>query len=278
MTRARRFAQIDVFTAVPLYGNPVAVILDGEGLGAEEMQQVALWTNLSETTFVLPASEAGADYHVRIFTPTEELPFAGHPTLGTAHAVIEAGIASPKDGKLVQQCGAGLVEITVGDGGLSFRLPHARPRPISSAGRLAAALGAEAILDEAEVIDTGPHWLVARVSDAAGVKPDAESLRQLVEGEGATGISFYSETKPGEIEVRSLFWTDGMVEDPVCGSGNAAVAAHRLRTGAVATNDSYLSRQGMRIGRNGEVRVRIEDGAIHVGGACVTCVEGAFRI
>lgn len=278
MTRSRRFAQVDVFTSVPLYGNPVAVILDAEGLSGEEMQQVALWTNLSETTFVLPASEAGADYHVRIFTPTEELPFAGHPTLGTAHAVIEAGIASPRDGKLVQQCGAGLVEISMADGGLSFRLPHARPRPIAGKGDLAALLGTDAILDEAEVIDTGPHWLVARVADAAAVAPDAVGLRTLVEGEGATGISFYSETKPGEIEVRSLFWTDGMVEDPVCGSGNAAVAAHRLKTGAIAADDAYLSRQGMRIGRNGEVRVRIAGGAIHVGGACVTCVEGAFRI
>ena len=124
----RRFAQVDVFTSKPLFGNPVAVILDAEGLTSEQMQQVALWTNLSETTFVLPATEPGADYHTRIFTPTEELPFAGHPTLGTAHAVIEAGIASPRDGKLVMQCGAGLVDVSVDGSGLSFRLPRFVPR------------------------------------------------------------------------------------------------------------------------------------------------------
>ena len=124
MSRSRAFTQVDVFTAVPYKGNPVAVVLDGEGLSEAEMQGFANWTNLSETTFVLPASDPAADYRVRIFTPKDELPFAGHPTLGTAHAVLEAGLASAKNGRLVQQCAVGLVELTVGETGLSFKLPR----------------------------------------------------------------------------------------------------------------------------------------------------------
>lgn len=278
MSVQRRFAQVDVFTAKPLYGNPVAVILDAEGLSSAEMQQVALWTNLSETTFVLPATEAGADYHTRIFTPSEELPFAGHPTLGTAHAVIEAGIAAPKDGKLVMQCGAGLVEIAVGEDGLSFRLPRFAPRPAIEAEALAGILGAEALIGEAEVIDTGPHWLIARVADVALLAPDAARLKAHIGRDGATGVTAYSETAPGEIAVRSFFFTDGLVEDPVCGSGNAAVAVHRIRTGLAGSNDAWLARQGRQIGRDGEIRVRVEDGDVHVGGSCVTVVKGQISI
>lgn len=274
----RRFAQVDVFTAKPLYGNPVAVILDAEGLSSAQMQQVALWTNLSETTFVLPATEAGSDYHTRIFTPTEELPFAGHPTLGTAHAVIEAGIATPKDGKLVMQCGAGLVEVSVGAEGLSFRLPRFAPRPAIEAEALAGILGTAALIGEAEVIDTGPHWLIARVADVAVLSPDATRLKAHIGRDGATGVTAYSETAPGEIAVRSFFFTDGLVEDPVCGSGNAAVAVHRIRAGLAGNDDAWLARQGLQIGRNGEIRVRIENGNVHVGGSCVTVVKGEIRI
>ena len=121
MTATRAFKQVDVFTSVPLMGNPVAVILDAEGLSTETMQAMANWTNLSETTFVTPATDPAADYAVRIFTPKSELPFAGNPTLGTAHAVLEAGLTSWNDGKIVQQCAVGLVEISKGQTGLSFR-------------------------------------------------------------------------------------------------------------------------------------------------------------
>lgn len=278
MPAQRRFAQVDVFTAKPLYGNPVAVILDAEGLDSAAMQQVALWTNLSETTFVLPPSEAGADYHVRIFTPTEELPFAGHPTLGTAHAVIEAGIAARKDGKLVMQCAAGLVEVSVDAAGLSFRLPRFVPRAALEAEDLPAILGGFPVIGAAEVIDTGPHWLVARVADVATLAPDPARLKVHIGHNDTTGLTAYSETGPGEIAVRSFFFTDGLVEDPVCGSGNAAVAAHRIRAGTAGDGDAWLARQGLQIGRNGEVRVRISDGNIHVGGACVTVVQGHIRI
>ena len=278
MPAQRRFAQVDVFTSKPLFGNPVAVILDAEGLNSEQMQQVSLWTNLSETTFVLPATEPGADYHTRIFTPTEELPFAGHPTLGTAHAVIEAGIAAPRDGKLVMQCGAGLVDVSVDGAGLSFRLPRFVPRAAINAEDLAGILGAERLIGDAEVIDTGPHWLVARVDDVAMLAPDAVRLKGHLARDASNGITAYSETAPGELAVRSFFFTDGLVEDPVCGSGNAAVAAHRIRAGTAGDNDAWLARQGRQIGRDGEIRVRVEQGVVHVGGSCVTVVQGQILI
>jgi PhzF family phenazine biosynthesis protein len=278
MPRKRRFAQVDVFTNKPLYGNPVAVILEAEGLSSAEMQQIAQWTNLSETTFVLPPTENGADYQARIFTPTEELPFAGHPTLGTAHAVIEAGIVAPKNGKLVMQCKAGLVEVTVDGQGLSFRLPRFAPRATVGADELPGILGVASLIGAAETIDTGPHWLIARVEDVAALAPDPAGLKPHLARDGATGLTAYSETGPGEIAVRSFFFTDGMVEDPVCGSGNAAVAAHRIRAGTIGDGDAYLARQGQQIGRDGEIQVRIESGNVHVGGQCVTCVEGHFMI
>ncbi len=274
MLNRRRFAQVDVFTARPFLGNRVAVVLDAEGLSAAEMQRLARWTNLSETTFVLAPSAAGADYQVRIFGSKEEFPFAGHPTLGTAHAVLEAGIASATNGKLVMQCGAGLVEVSVEATGLSFRLPWAVPRAALGAEWLPGDLGVGSIIGQAETIDTGPHWLVARVEDVATMSPDAQGLKARINANRASGLTAYSDTAPGEIAVRTFFFTDWMVEDPVCGSGNAAVAAHRLRAGTIRDGDRYLARQGQQIGRAGEIRVRIEDGQIHVGGQCVTCVRG----
>ena len=197
MPTRRRFAQVDVFTARPLYGNPVAVILEAEGLTSAEMQQIAQWTNLSETTFVLPPTEDGADYQTRIFTPTEELPFAGHPTLGTAHAVIGAGIAAPSNGKVVMQCKAGLVEISVDAAGLSFRLPRFIPRASIGAEELPGILGVPSLIGDAETIDTGPHWLIVRVEDVAALSPDPARLKPHLARDGATGLTAYSETKPG---------------------------------------------------------------------------------
>ncbi len=274
----RRFAQVDVFTARPFYGNPVAVVLEAEGLSSAEMQRIARWTNLSETTFVLAPSVPGADYQVRLFAAKEELPFAGHPTLGTAHAVLEAGIASAKNGTLIMQCPAGLVEVSVAAAGLSFRLPRAVPRTAVGAERLPGDLGIASIIGEAEMIDTGPHWLVARVGDVAALAPDAAGLRARIAANHASGLTAYSDTGPGEIAVRTFFFTDWLVEDPVCGSGNAAVAVHRIRAGTIRDGDAYLARQGQQIGRDGEIRVRIDGGEVHVGGQCVTCVRGELLV
>lgn len=278
MPRPRRFAQVDVFTAKPLLGNPVAVILDADGLSDAEMQQVALWTNLSETTFVLSATEEGADYRVRIFTPQTELPFAGHPTLGTAHAVIEAGIATPKDRKLVQQCEAGLVEVMREGQGLSFRLPRQIYLPVQEPEALIATFGEAVVLDEPAVIDVGPHWVIARLASVEDFAPDLPALAAYNIHTGTTGLTVYAEIGGGEIAVRSYAPTDGIAEDPVCGSGNGAVAVHRMKHAGLGDGSAYVARQGQFIGRDGEVRVRIEGNNVHVGGECVTCIEGTFLI
>lgn len=280
-TRLRAFKQVDVFTAIPLKGNPVAVILDAEGLSTEEMQAIANWTNLSETTFVVPVTERGADYAVRIFTPRSELPFAGHPTLGTAHAVIEAGLASFTNGKIVQQCTAGLVEISQVGGGLSFRLPRYSYKDAPEVAMLSSALGGGTIIGDPLIIDTGPRWVIAQLScvdDIETLDPDLAALAAYDGRHGSQGITVYAETGGGDIVVRTFAPSDGVAEDPVCGSGNAAVAAFRLRLGQIEADSSYTASQGRQVGRDGHVHVRIDGDAIHVGGECVTVIEGMFRL
>jgi PhzF family phenazine biosynthesis protein len=278
MMRSRAFRQVDVFTQVPYKGNPVAVVLDAEGLTDAEMQAFANWTNLSETTFVLPASELAADYRVRIFTPKAELPFAGHPTLGTAHAVLEAGLASARDGRLVQQCAVGLVELRVGDEGLSFRLPRHALTELADP-EATAWIGAE-VKGAAQAVDVGPVWLVAELADIAALedlKHDEARLSAFYMPRGMTGATLYA-TDGTRVVVRSFAPGDGIAEDPVCGSGNGAVAAFRLAAGQVAAGDGYVASQGRQVGRDGYVSVRFEGSDIHIGGACVTCIEGAVRL
>lgn len=278
MARSRGFAQVDVFTAVPYKGNPVAVVLDGEGLSDAEMQAFANWTNLSETTFVLPATQPGADYRVRIFTPRAELPFAGHPTLGTAHAVIEAGLASATDGRLVQECAVGLVDLAVDGAGLSFRLPRHALSELADP-EATAWIGA-AVTGPAQAVDVGPVWLVAELADASALETlnhDPQRLSDYYMPRGMTGATLYA-VDGNRVVVRSFAPGDGIAEDPVCGSGNGAVAAFRLAAGQVGAEDSYVASQGRQVGRDGNVRVRIEGDAIHVGGDCVTVVDGTFRI
>lgn len=277
----RPFKQVDVFTAVALKGNPVAVILDAQGLSAEQMQAIANWTNLSETTFVSPATDASADYSVRIFTPKSELPFAGHPTLGTAHAVIEAGLAMPKNGKVVQQCAVGLVEVSVAGTGLSFRLPRYAYEEAPEASQLAAALGEGAIKGAPQIVNVGPRWVIAELASAQTVEqlqPDLQILADYDRAQSTTGMTVYADKADGGIVVRSFAPADGIAEDPVCGSGNGAVAAYRLKAQQVSAGSEYVASQGRQVGRDGNVRVRIEGDAIHVGGDCVTVVDGTFRI
>lgn len=278
MTRTRRFAQVDVFTAVPLMGNPVAVVLDGEGLTTAQMQAMAAWTNLSETTFVLPPTQAGADYRLRIFTPKAELPFAGHPTLGTAHAVIEAGIAKPKAGRLVQECAVGLVELTMGADQLSFRLPRYAltelTDPEATAWINAPVKGA------AQAIDVGPVWLVAEVDGIAvleNLAQDEARLAAYYVPQGWTGATLYA-AEGDRVVVRSFAPGDGIAEDPVCGSGNGAAAAFRLAAGQVASGDSYRASQGRQVGRDGWIDVRFAGTDIHIGGQCVTVITGTAAI
>jgi PhzF family phenazine biosynthesis protein len=280
MTRERAFKQVDVFTAVPLFGNPVAVVLDADGMSEAEMKAFAHWTNLSETTFVFRPSDPGADYHVRIFTPKSELPFAGHPTLGTAHAVIEAGLAAPRSGKLFQQCAAGLVEVSVTDTGLSFKLPRYSFADAPDAEALFAAMGKVPVALP-QIVDVGPRWAIAELESAAHVEslaPDLAALATYERTHKTTGLTVFAKGGAGDITVRSFAPSDGVAEDPVCGSGNAAVAAYRLKTGSLSAGDSYRASQGRQVGRDGQVDVRIEGDDIHVGGSCVTCISGLVTV
>lgn len=272
--RSRAFRQVDVFTAVPYRGNPVAVVLDGEGLTTAEMQAFANWTNLSETTFVLSATDPAADYRVRIFTPKAELPFAGHPTLGTAHAVLEAGLAHAADGRLVQQCAVGLVELAVGGAGLSFKLPRYGLSPLDDP-EATAWIGAK-VRGRAQAVDVGPVWLVAELASVAALENldhDAAALASYYVPRGMTGATLFA-VEGGQVVVRSFAPGDGIPEDPVCGSGNGAVAAFRLAARQVGDGDSYVASQGRQVGRDGYITIRFDGVDIHVGGKCVTCVEG----
>ena len=276
--RLRKFTQVDVFTAVPYRGNPVAVVLDGEGLTDAEMQTFANWTNLSETTFVLPATDPGADYRVRIYTPKAELPFAGHPTLGTAHAVLAAGLASARDGQLVQQCAVGLVDLMVGEGGLSFKLPRYALSELTDP-EATAWIGA-AVKGAAQAVDVGPVWLVAELAEVAALENlahDPARLTRYYEATGMTGATLFA-VEGDRVVVRSFAPGDGIPEDPVCGSGNAAVAAFRLMAGQIGAGASYVASQGRQVGRDGHVQVRIDGADVHVGGQCVTCVEGQVTL
>ncbi|RRO20417.1 PhzF family phenazine biosynthesis protein [Saccharopolyspora rhizosphaerae] len=273
----RRFQQVDVFTGTPYYGNPVAVVLDAEGVSDEAMQRFAAWTNLSETTFVLPPTRADADYRVRIFTPSEELPFAGHPTLGTCHAW--QSVHGERE-SVVQECGVGLVEVRRDAGGLAFAAPElVRSGPVEPEvlERVAAAVG----LDSGEIVDAqwadnGPGWIALLLADADAVLALEPSFRDDLKI-GVAGP--HPEGGPARFEVRAFapLGGGGCVEDPVTGSLNASLAQWLLSSGR--TTAPYTTRQGTALGRAGNVRVSTDDtGAVWVGGSTVTCVNGTVTI
>ncbi|GAB3543544.1 PhzF family phenazine biosynthesis protein [Noviherbaspirillum agri] len=270
----RRFKQVDVFTTVPYKGNPVAVILDGDGLSTEQMQAIARWTNLSETTFVCKPEHAEADYRLRIFAPLTELPFAGHPTIGSAHAWLSSGGVPKKAGELVQECGVGLVRLKTDGAGIRLALPKATFRPVSDAVRMALeeAVGAK-LQDAPVVVDLGITWLTAPVASGEtlrSLRPDMATVAATARLAGTNGVNLFG--FDGEIvEVRSFAPHEGTPEDPVCGSGNGAVAYYlRERRGAV----DYAARQGRCIGRDGHLRIVHEQDVIWLGGEAVTCIEG----
>jgi PhzF family phenazine biosynthesis protein len=282
--RLLKFKQVDVFTRVPFSGNPVAVVLESEGLDSEQMQRIASWTNLSETTFVLPPSAASADYRLRIFTPRAELPFAGHPTIGSAHAVLEAGIARPKDGRLRQECGVGILELQVEGETLWLESPPTTDSSLddSDLGVLEKSLKAK-VKGAPCIINVGPRWLVAELANAAAVgalAPDMQILSDLSDKLAIGGATVYGASSDGQsaIHVRSFAPAHGIAEDPVCGSGNISVAAYLVKTGqAQRLGACYTARQGMQLGRDGRVLIRIEGGKIFLGGSAVTCIEGTLQ-
>jgi PhzF family phenazine biosynthesis protein len=266
------FKQVDVFTEKPFLGNPVAVVIGAHDLDTADMQRIARWTNLSETTFLLPSDKA--DYRLRIFTPRQELPFAGHPTIGSAHAALEAGFVEKK-AALRQECSAGILELSVVDGQIFVRGPQARVadvrRKLPFANKLLR-------------IDVGPVWIVGEVANAralAALDPDMDMLTGFTRDHEATGITVFAASQDGEsaMHVRSFAPAQGVPEDPVCGSGNLSVAAYLRQTNAVPRfGERYVARQGMQVGRDGRVFVHIEDDGIRIGGHAVTCVDGFLKL
>ena len=301
----RPFKQVDVFTAIPYYGNPLAVVLDGTGLSEAQMQHFAQWTNLSETSFVLPPTPEGAahgaDYRVRIFTPGAELPFAGHPTLGTCHAWLQAGGIPRAAGQIVQECGVGLVHIRAHGSQLAFAAPpltRSEPDPAQLA-LIAQALGVQPQqIIAAQLLDNGPVWLgllLDSVETVLGLQPDHMALKALgikvgvvaVEEapEAATALIARSNrearafvhTNAPSIEVRAFAAPVGVMEDPVTGSLNASLAQWLMADGYAPT--AYTASQGTCLGRAGRVQLsRDAAGQVWVGGESVTCVDGSVRL
>jgi len=277
----RPFQQVDVFSPQPMRGNPVAVVHEAEGLTTEQMERFTRWTNLSEATFLLPPADPAADYAVRIFTQVGELPFAGHPTLGTCHAWLAAG-GQPRDpGRIVQECPAGLIPIRRIDGMLAFRAPPVtRSGPVAPAdlARIAGVLGIglEDIV-ESQWADNGPGWVAVMLGSAEAVL----ALKPSGSGEhidiGVVGL--YPPGSECVYEVRAIFNNDrgDILEDPVTGSLNASLAQWLVGSGQVVP--PYTASQGTAMGRAGRVRISEDaDGSIWVGGATRTLIEGSADI
>ncbi len=301
----RSFKQVDVFTPQPYWGNPLAVVLEGQALGEDAMQRFARWTNLSETTFLLPPSEPGADYALRIFTPGGELPFAGHPTLGSCHAWLEAG-GQPRDSEfIVQQCAVGLVKIRREGPRLAFAAPRLERRTIEPEllQGITAALGlAPAQVLASQRLDNGPVWhglLLDAPETVLALQPDHARLVALGAKVGvaarhaqdagvpliarrnrearAFSASERTAAPAPDLEVRGFAAPIGVDEDPVTGSLNASLAQWLMAEGLMP--GQYIASQGVCLGRAGYVHLRRDDaGQVWVGGESVTCVDGRVRL
>ena len=282
----RRFVQVDVFSERPYFGNPLAVVVDGDGLDTADMQRFAKWTNLSETTFLLPPSDPAADYRVRIFTPANELPFAGHPTLGSAHAWLAHGGVPRGEGQIVQECGAGLVPIRRDGATLAFGAPpllKGGPADEATIDEAAESLGIgrEAIVDAAWA-DNGPGWLAVlrgSADEVLAIAPRTMRMSIGVAGPHPSGSPF-------AYEVRAFFSAGGMTfEDPVTGSLNASLAQWLIASGRFTA--PYRASQGAAIGHAGVIHVSIdatgdqagnEAGKVWIGGAVTTCIAGSVDL
>jgi PhzF family phenazine biosynthesis protein len=280
----RRFQQVDVFSPEPLRGNPVAVVIDGDGLTTEQMQRFTRWTNLSEATFLLPPEDPAADYRVRIFTAAGELPFAGHPTLGSCHAWLAAG-GQPRDpGHVVQESSAGLVSVRSIEGQLAFQAPPLRragPLEDADLWRACRVLGiSPGDVVDSQWVDNGPGWLAILLSTAEAVL--AVSPERLPNDAARVDIGLvgpYPEGAPCAYEVRAIFSDDRgrLIEDPVTGSLNASLAQWLVGSGRLVP--PYVASQGTLLGRTGRPRISQDtDGAIWVGGPTHTILEGHVRV
>ena len=306
----RPFVQVDVFTDTPYGGNPLAVVSDAQGLSADAMQAFARWTNLSETTFITAPSphdiERGADYALRIFTPGGELPFAGHPTLGSCHAWLRSGGAPRIKGTVVQACGQGVVNIRQLESGLAFAAPPLKREEVEPdlLGAIAAALGIElAHIEASQLLDNGPQWLgliLGSSETVLGLEPDHARLRELGHKVGVIHLentdpaplligrsnrearAFMGQERRADIQqtqatVRAFAAPMGVLEDPVTGSLNASLAQWLMETGRAPS--CYLAVQGERLGRYGQVHIHQDaSGQVWVGGSVVTCIEGSVLL
>ncbi|MEP6483076.1 MAG: PhzF family phenazine biosynthesis protein [Rudaea sp.] len=290
--RTSAFKQVDVFTANPMFGNALAVVFDSDGLTTEDMQRIAAWTNLSETTFVLPPTQAGADYRVRIFTPCSELPFAGHPSVGTAHALIESERIAVKP-NLMQECAAGLLPVEVIGEGIDQRIfvraPRATLRGLASdaVARLSGALGTSVAETSApSIVNVGPDWLICDLAVEATVrslKPDMTEIGKLCTDLNLVGIAVFGRAHGSNyaLAVRAFCPAHGIPEDPVTGSANAAIGAFlHARGGLDAIGAQYRASQGREVGRDGfvDVRVNCDTGDVDIGGQTVTCIDGVLAL
>ena len=281
MTRLRPFQQVDVFTDTALRGNPVAVVLDGNGLSTEQMQRFTDWTNLSEATFVLPPQDPRADYRLRIFCPGRELPFAGHPTLGSCHAWLRAG-GQPRGDDVIQECGVGLVRVRRDGSRLAFAAPPLRragPLDDAELARIRQGLG----LERDEIVahawcDNGPHWrgvMVRSTERLLALSPDSAVLAGM-----EVGVVAPCAQGPCAFEVRAFFpGHGGIAEDPVTGSLNAAMAQWLIGAGLAPSR--YVASQGTALGRAGRVHIAQDSASpdlIWVGGDSITCIEGQVTL
>lgn len=286
-----RFKQVDVFTDRPFLGNPVAVVLDADDIDPARMQRIASWTNLSETTFVQRPTSPEADYRLRIFTPTVELPFAGHPTVGSAHAALEAGVVSGSSFR--QECGAGVLPLTVTDSEMGRRVSVVAPEAkfVRDCGDLAdavsASLGAQIVPEPSPAaMDNGPVWLFVRLesgSVVARLEPDMSALAELSREHGLTGVAPFAllEGDGPRVHIRCFAPAFGVYEDPVTGSANAALPAYLARGGLLdSVGREYVSTQGTELGRDGRVYVRAldEQGRAEIGGHAVTVIDGHISL
>ncbi|EGJ10859.1 MULTISPECIES: PhzF family phenazine biosynthesis protein [Rubrivivax] len=274
----RRFHQVDVFAAEATQGNPLAVVHDADGLDDTQMAAFARWTNLSETTFLLPPTEPGADYRVRIFTPGGELPFAGHPTLGSAWAWRAAGGTPREAGFVVQQCGIGLVRLRQAGGRLAFAAPPLLRSGPADAPTLAQAVHALGVAPEDVVghqwVVNGPEWLAIRLRTRAQVlalKPDMAAMGRL-----KLGVVAVDDDGETAAEVRAFVPGIGVAEDPVTGSLNAGLALWLIGSGVLPGR--YVAAQGTALGRAGRVHVESDGDTVWIGGEVTPCIEGRVTL
>ena len=275
-----RFKQVDVFTDKPFYGNPVAVVFDSDALTKEQMQKIAAWTNLSETTFI--QSSKSGDYKLRIFTPVSELPFAGHPTIGSAFAAIEGGIIPNNKKEFIQECKAGKIRLTREEDEVFARVPRMKiiDKKINL-DEFCDALGDAAFRDPI-VIDAGPLWVIAslpNVNSLDDLKIDVAKTIELSKQLNVIGMTVYCIVLNKGVFVRTFAPVDNVLEDPVCGSGNAAVAKHiQIIGNQPLVGNQYNAYQGKALGRDGKIKVKYEGDEILIGGKAITVVDGKLNI